>query len=232
MDDAALWASLKELRDATESDLLVAGQDRKPGKHSAHSCFEVLREQSPNSKQESSSTQPGGSSTASLAELATLSAQLVDDERWSDALEVVAEEHELNRLAYGEADPHTLEVLGTYAGVLWQLGRGEDARELLEELVEKRTALVVSLGNRDEDDDTPDWLRTAEDQLSGPEGEDKEEQLQGAQAELADVLVQQPTMDDDAPPPVYADEDEDVPEEVWNRAAWFGGPAWSKAPSW
>jgi hypothetical protein len=44
-----------------------------------------------------------------------------------------------------------------------------------------------------------------------------------AQAELADVLVQQPTMDDDAPPPAYADEDEDVPEEVWNRAAWFGG---------
>ena len=53
-----------------------------------------------------------------------------------------------------------------------------------------------------------------------------------AQAELADVLVQQPTMDDDAPPPAYADEDEDVPEEVWNRAAWFGGPAWPKAPSW
>jgi hypothetical protein len=50
-----------------------------------------------------------------------------------------------------------------------------------------------------------------------------------AQAELADVLVQQPTMDDDAPPPAYADEDEDVPEQVWNRAAWFGEASMAKS---
>ena len=43
-----------------------------------------------------------------------------------------------------------------------------------------------------------------------------------AQAELADVLAQHPTIADDAPPPAYDDDDDDVAEEVWNRAAWFG----------
>ena len=74
-----------------------------------------------------------------LAGLAELEDQLVEEERWEEALEVVAEEYELLRRERGDSDSRTLEALGTYAGVLWQLGRAEDARELLEELVAKRS---------------------------------------------------------------------------------------------
>ena len=52
---------------------------------------------------------------------------------------VVTEEHELLSSVHGDGDPRTLQALATYAGVLWQLGRGSDAQELLEELVAKRT---------------------------------------------------------------------------------------------
>ena len=190
MADDALWASLKELRDATETDLMVVGQDPKTPRRGIGSkgSLNFMGGLKPISKEESSDTAQGASSTTSLNELASLSAQLVEEEQWDAALEVVSEEHELNRLEYGESDPRTLEVLGTYAGVLWQLGRGEDARELLEELVEKRTALVVRLGSRGE----------AGGGSSGgePDGaaDDQPEQLLNAQAELADCLVELSTV--------------------------------------
>ena len=91
------------------------------------------------SAQTSSYEGPVPTQAASLTELSELSAQLVDDERWDAALGVVGEEHELMCLIHGESDVRTLQVLSTYAGVLWQLGRGVDARDLLQELANKRT---------------------------------------------------------------------------------------------
>ena len=78
-------------------------------------------------------------SSSYIQEISALSEQLVAEERWETALAVVTEQHELLCSVLGEHDARTLQVLGTYAGVLWQLGRSSDTRELLEELVSKRS---------------------------------------------------------------------------------------------
>lgn len=123
--DDVLWASLTELAELTDAELI--GKQKQAGSAGL-------------SEQET----VGGDSSSdrtSLAEMSAMCAQLIEEEKWETALTVVTEEHELTRQQYGDIDFRTLEVLSTYAGVLWQLGRGEDARELLEELVTKRSAV-------------------------------------------------------------------------------------------
>ena len=109
----------------------------------------------------SSSTAPASSETAStssslagtrsyvtpddIAAIAERAAELIDEESWEEALKFVIEEHDLTSRAYGNMDDRTLQALSTYAGVLWQLGRGSDTRELLEELVDRRTQAVASI---------------------------------------------------------------------------------------
>ena len=93
----------------------------------------------------SSSSPMSGDTYPDIARLSTLSAQLVEEERWEEALKVVVEEHDLASRAYGDAHDHTLQALATYAGVLWQLDRGQDARELLDELVQKRAELAEAI---------------------------------------------------------------------------------------
>ena len=94
---------------------------------------------------------PADSSTESspslpdYSELSARVARMIEHENWSAALQPVVEEYDMTCRAYGECDERSLQVLGTYAGVLWQLNRNEDARELLEELVAKRSAVVASL---------------------------------------------------------------------------------------
>ena len=92
-----------------------------------------------------SSSPLSGDTFPDIARLSTLSAQLVEEERWEEALKVVVDEHDLASRAYGDAHERTLQALATYAGVLWQLDRGQDARELLEELVQKRTQLAEAI---------------------------------------------------------------------------------------
>jgi hypothetical protein len=109
----------------------------------------------------SSSTAPASSETTStssslagtrsyvtpddIAAIAERAAELIDEESWEEALKFVIEEHDLTSRAYGNMDDRTLQALSTYAGVLWQLGRGSDTRELLEELVDRRTQAVASM---------------------------------------------------------------------------------------
>ena len=80
-----------------------------------------------------------------IAAIAERAAELIDEESWEEALKFVIEEHDLTSRAYGNMDDRTLQALSTYAGVLWQLGRGSDTRELLEELVDRRTQAVASI---------------------------------------------------------------------------------------
>ena len=135
-------SALKELRELTESEL--SGLSRDASKRAAAAA----QHSPPGSK---ASTATGESSSegqisriatlSSLEAISELSAQLVEEERWEAALAVVTEEHELMGSMHGEADERTLQVLSVYAGVLWQLGRGRDARDLLDELVSRRTSL-------------------------------------------------------------------------------------------
>ena len=132
-------SALKELRELTESEL--SGLSRDASKRAAAAA----QHSPPGSK---ASTATGESSSegqisriatlSSLEAISELSAQLVEEERWEAALAVVTEEHELMGSMHGEADERTLQVLSVYAGVLWQLGRGRDARDLLDELVSRR----------------------------------------------------------------------------------------------
>jgi len=139
-------SALKELRELTELDL--SGHSRGAATHSIHKSSSPPESKASTATATSSSD--GGQfsrseTLASLESLTELSAQLIEEERWEVALAVVTEEHELMCTVHGESDQRTLQVLGTYAGVLWQLGRGRDARDLLEELVAKRKEVSTSL---------------------------------------------------------------------------------------
>ena len=138
-------SALKELRELTELDL--SGHSRGAATHSIHKSSSPPESKASTATATSSSD--GGQfsrseTLASLESLTELSAQLIEEERWEVALAVVTEEHELMCTVHGESDQRTLQVLGTYAGVLWQLGRGRDARDLLEELVAKRKEVSTS----------------------------------------------------------------------------------------
>ena len=134
MADSAIDQALKQLRDLTELELPGArphearGKPSEPGSGSRGTT----------ATNPSSSPGSAGAEAARLGEIAALSAQLLDEERYESALDLVVEEFELSISVHGESHPRTLQALSTYAGVLWQLGRGSDARELLEELVAKR----------------------------------------------------------------------------------------------
>ena len=84
-----------------------------------------------------------------LQELSALAASLVEQERWDEALGPVAEEHARTRDAYGAEDERTMQALATYAGVMWQLDNGNEAKALLTELIQQRSQLVDRLGGAD-----------------------------------------------------------------------------------
>lgn len=86
---------------------------------------------------------------ASLEELSERSSQLIANDSWEEALNVVSQEHELVSALYGDTDERTLSVLGKYAGVLWNLDRGADAKELLEELVDKHSRIASAAADGD-----------------------------------------------------------------------------------
>ena len=135
LDDPALKAALRELSASTEVPS-SSGWETSPSATAAETGGGGGAQQCGDGGGETSSG--SGSSLLSLAELAELAETLVQSEQWEAALIVVTENHELCSRAHGELDERTLQALSTYAGVLWQLERGRDARALLEELVAKR----------------------------------------------------------------------------------------------
>ena len=142
----SLTAALMDLKNVTAGELAAA--NRKPHKSQPNAPPTATSGSlSRSSDSPSSGSFPGARSYVTPEDIATAAArsvELIEAEDWAEALKAVVEEHDLTCRAYGNMDGRTLQALSTYAGVLWQLGRGTDARELLEELVDKRSQAVAN----------------------------------------------------------------------------------------
>ena len=80
----------------------------------------------------------GPEAPETLSMLRKLAKLLVDARRYEDAEEHLRLLHSRFESALGPAHERTLETLGTHAGVLWQLGRREEAQAALELLLAGR----------------------------------------------------------------------------------------------
>ena len=151
----SLDSALKELRELTERELDTvssrSSKSKEPSQPSPQDSSSSTADVASSSYEGAPEMAPSrhlaiSESSSYIQEISALSEQLVAEERWETALAVVTEQHELLCSVLGEHDARTLQVLGTYAGVLWQLGRASDAWELLEELVSKREKVRFFFG--------------------------------------------------------------------------------------